>query len=135
LENEWSQYIENFQRLDMEKQKDFLSKQGVDSFHDMLAHIIGWWEESARIISGILDSPGFIWTDPEVDEFNRMLKKKFAAWSDEDMLKHFELVRLAFCRRMRSSIRISKAGLRPILSVTLMTTASLPSTEISFDRL
>jgi hypothetical protein len=24
-----------------------------------------------------------------------MLKKKFAAWSDEDMLKHFELVRLA----------------------------------------
>jgi hypothetical protein len=95
LENEWSQYVENFNRLDVEKQKEFLSIQGVDSFHDMLAHIIGWWEETARIISGILDSPGFTWTDPEADEFNVRLKEKFASWSEDDMLKHFEAVRQA----------------------------------------
>ena len=95
LEYEWAQYIENFRRLDAEKQKDFLSNQGVDSFHDMLAHIIGWWEEGARIIQGILDTPGFQWTDPDVDQFNLMLKRKFASWSEDNLLKHFEAVRLA----------------------------------------
>jgi hypothetical protein len=95
LENEWSQYVEDFKRLDGEKQKEFLSKQGVDSFHDMLAHIIGWWEEGARIIQGILDSPGFTWVDPEVDSFNVMLKGKFASWSEADLLQHFDSVRLA----------------------------------------
>ena len=95
LENEWSTYVDNFRRLDAEKQKEFLSKQGVDSFHDMLGHIIGWWEEAARIIQGILGSPGFTWTDPDVDEFNGMLKKKFSSWTEEDLLKHFESVRSA----------------------------------------
>jgi hypothetical protein len=95
LENEWSEYVERFRRLDAEKQRDFLSKQGVESLHDMLAHVIGWWEESARIITGILDTPGFQWTNPEADQFNLMLTAKFASWSEEDLLKHFEIVRLA----------------------------------------
>ncbi len=95
LENEWSAYPENFRRLDEEKQKEFLSKQGVESFHDMLAHIIGWWEEGARIIMGMLGSPGFTWTDPDVDQFNLMLTKKFASWSDSDLLQHFDVVRLS----------------------------------------
>jgi hypothetical protein len=95
LENEWSQYVGRFQQLDNEKQKEFLSKQGVESFHDMLAHIIGWWEEGARIITGILDTPGFQWTDSDVDAFNLMLTKKFSSWSEDDLLKHFEIVRLA----------------------------------------
>jgi hypothetical protein len=95
LEDEWSEYVERFQRLDPEKQAEFLSKQGVASFHDLLAHIIGWWEEGARIITGMLDTPGFQWTDPVVDEFNLMLTRKFASWSDDDLLKHFEIVRLA----------------------------------------
>jgi len=95
LENEWVEYVERFGRLDPEKQAEFLSKQGVVSFHDMLAHIIGWWEEVARIITGMLDTPGFQWTDPDVDQFNLMLIKKFASWSEDDLLKHFEIVRLA----------------------------------------
>src|SRR5215216_3226680 len=95
LENEWSEYVERFRKLDPEKQKEFLSKQGVGSFHDMLAHIIGWWEEGARIITGMLDTPGFQWTDPDVDSFNLQLTQKFASWSDDDLLKHFDIVRLA----------------------------------------
>jgi hypothetical protein len=95
LENEWPEYPVRFQRLDSEKQKEFLSKQGLESFHDLLAHIIGWWEEGARIIMGMLGSPGFTWTEPDVDQFNMMLKKKFASWSEDDLLKHFEVVRLS----------------------------------------
>jgi hypothetical protein len=95
LENEWATYIEDFNRLDEEKKKEFLSKQGFETFHDLVAHVIGWWEEGARIITGILDSPGFTWTDPETDKFNIELTKKFSSWSDEDLFKHYEVVRSA----------------------------------------
>ena len=95
LENEWRTYIEDFNRLDDEKKNEFLSKQGFESFHDLLAHIIGWWEEGSRVIRGILDSPGFTWESHDVDAFNTELTKKISEWSDENLFKHYEIVRLA----------------------------------------
>ncbi len=95
LENEWATYIADYQRLEAEKQTEFLAQQGFENFHDLLAHVIGWWEEGARIISGILDTPGFTWTDPSADEYNIELTKKYATWSDEDLFAHYETVRLA----------------------------------------
>ena len=95
LENQWDTYIEDFQRLEPEKQREFLSKQGFQTFHDLLAHIIGWWEEGARIISGILDHPSFTWQDHDVDSFNAQLTQKFAKWSEEDLFRHYESLRLA----------------------------------------
>jgi len=95
LENDWATYIEDFNRLEPEKQKEFLSKQGFENFHDLLAHIIGWWEEGARIITGILDSPAFTWQSYNVDAFNVELTQKFSAWSDDDLYRHYESVRLA----------------------------------------
>lgn len=95
LENEWAEYVENFSRLDAEKQAEFLTRQGCKSFHDMMAHIIGWWEETARIVSGITDSPSFTWTDPNTEAFNLALTEKYASWSDDDLFKHYEIVRLA----------------------------------------
>jgi hypothetical protein len=94
LQNEWSEYVEKFDRLDPAKQKEFLARQGVESFHDMLAHILGWWEEGARIIKGIVEMPGFTWTEHDVDRFNVVLKKKFEPWSSDDLLEYFEVVRL-----------------------------------------
>ena len=95
LENEWAEYVEGFNCLDDEKKNEFLSKQGFESFHDLLAHIIGWWEEGSRVIRGMLDSPGFIWESQDVDAFNAELTEKFSAWSDDDLFKHYESVRLA----------------------------------------
>lgn len=95
LENNWATYIQDYNCLEPENQKEFLSRQGFGSFHDLLAHIIGWWEEAARVINGILASPAFMWQDPEADAFNRELIQKFSAWSDEDLFKHYESVRLA----------------------------------------
>ena len=77
------------------KTKDFLSKQGFATFHDLLGHIIGWWEEGARVINGILDSPSFTWEDHDVDSFNLELTEKFSTWSDDDLFKHFESLRMA----------------------------------------
>lgn len=94
LENEWATYLEDFQRLDDEKRREFLSKQGFENLHDLVAHIVGWWEEGARVITGILDSPAFTWQPPDTDAFNRELIQKYAAWSDDDLFRHYEAVRL-----------------------------------------
>ncbi|HEU4745574.1 MAG TPA: ClbS/DfsB family four-helix bundle protein [Anaerolineales bacterium] len=95
LKHDWAPYIDDFHRLEPEKQKEFLSKQGFDTFHNLLAHIIGWWEEGARVINGILDSPSFTWEDHDVDSFNLELTEKFSTWSDDDLFKHFESLRMA----------------------------------------
>lgn len=95
LQNEWATYIEDFNRLDEGKRAEFLSKQGFSSFHALLAHVVGWWEEGLRIISGILDNPAFTWSSHDVDVFNADLIKKYASWSEADLTRHFETVRLA----------------------------------------
>ena len=94
LENEWATYIADFDRLAEEKKKEFLAKQGLGSFHDLVAHVIGWWEEGVRIIAGIMDSPSFTWESRDTDAFNVELTKKYSAWSDDDLFKHYEQVRL-----------------------------------------
>lgn len=95
LENEWATYIRDFDALSDEKKKEFVSKQGFASFHDLLAHVIGWWEEGVRIITGIVDRPSFTWQSHDADAFNLELTKKYSAWSDVDLFKHYDNVRLA----------------------------------------
>ena len=95
LQNEWKTYIEDFNGLEPKKQTEFLSKQGFENFHDLLAHIIGWWEEGARIIMGIVNNPGFTWESHDTDAFNRELTEKYSNWSEDDLFKHFDSVRLA----------------------------------------
>jgi hypothetical protein len=70
-------------------------QQGFASFHDLVAHIVGWWEEGARIILGIMDSPSFTWESHDIDTFNLELTEKFSTWTDEDLFKHHHSVRLA----------------------------------------
>ncbi|RIK28997.1 MAG: hypothetical protein DCC56_14130 [Anaerolineae bacterium] len=93
LKNEWAEYVEEFNNLGEEKQKEFLTKQGFESFHDLVAHVIGWWEEGAHIISGIVEKPGFTWESRDTDAFNLELTKKYATWSDDELFKHYERVR------------------------------------------
>jgi hypothetical protein len=95
LENEWATYVVDFDQLDEEGKKEFIGKQGFGNFHDLLAHIIGWWEEGARIVDGILNEPGFTWQDPPTDAFNLELTGKYSAWSNADLLSHYENTRMA----------------------------------------
>jgi hypothetical protein len=102
LQNEWSEYVEKFNKLDADKQTAFLAKQGVANFHDMIAHVVGWWEEGARIIKGIVETPGFKWTEHDVDRFNVVLQKKFETWSEEDLIEYFEILRLTLIEMVSS---------------------------------
>jgi hypothetical protein len=90
LENEWSAYVENYNKLDDEKKKEFLARQGVETFRDMLAHVIGWWDEGARIVSGILADPAFDWQDPDTDAFNAGLKMEYKNIPEAAALEEFE---------------------------------------------
>jgi hypothetical protein len=93
LENEWATYLEDYQRLDEEKKKEFLAQQGFASFHDLIAHVIGWWVEGARVINGILGSPAFQWESHDAEAYNAELTKKYGTWSDKDLYWHYENVR------------------------------------------
>ena len=95
LEEGWGEYIKQYNALSSESQAAFLQKEGFDTFHDLLAHIIGWGEEGLWIITGILDDPSFTWQERDVDTFNRELVEKFRSWRDEDLLLHYENVREA----------------------------------------
>lgn len=95
LEEGWGEYVKQFNALSPEAQTSFLQKEGFASFHDLLAHVIGWWEEGLWIITGILDDPSFTWRERDIDSFNRELVEKFRSWSYEDLLLHYENVRKA----------------------------------------
>jgi hypothetical protein len=95
LENEWGEYLPAFKNLEEESKKRFLAGQGFESFHALLAHILGWWEEGLRAVKGLLEQPGFTWTEPDTDPFNRELVEKYSAWSDEELFDHYDTVRLA----------------------------------------
>lgn len=102
LQNDWETYIEDFHRLDPEKKNEFLAKQGFVNFHDLLAHIVGWWEEGARIVRGIVNSPSFTWQEVETDSFNDQLIQKFSTWSEADLFHHYENLRLALIDLVQS---------------------------------
>ena len=95
LEGGWGVYVSQFNALSPEAQAAFLQKEGFETFHDLLAHIIGWWEEGLWVMTGILDDPSFTWQERDTDTFNLELIEKFRSWSDEDLLLHYENVREA----------------------------------------
>ncbi len=88
LENEWSEYIERFNKL--EDKEAFLKKQGFENFHDILAHVIGWWDEGERIITGILKDPNFTWQEHDADAYNAELIAKYKSVSEADLRSQFE---------------------------------------------
>lgn len=95
LEEGWGEYIKQFNALSPQAQAAFLEKEGFDSFHDLLGHIIGWWEEGLWIITGIIEDPSFTWEERDTDDFNRELVERFSLWSEEDLMLHYENVREA----------------------------------------
>lgn len=92
LENEWTQYIENFEKI--EDKDAFLKKQGVESFQELLGHVIGWWQEGERIVTGILKDPNFTWEDRDTDAFNAELIIKYKNIPEVEVKKQFESKRL-----------------------------------------
>ena len=52
---EWGSYVERFTRLPKAEQEKRLKTVGFESFRDMMAHILAWWEEGMTIIMAIAE--------------------------------------------------------------------------------
>src|SRR5687768_16407101 len=92
LEEEWSSYIQRFDAL--ENKEEFLKKQGFKKFEDILAHIVGWWDEGAKIIRGVMNDPNFVYEEPDTDKFNADLLVLYKITSASDIRRLFESRRL-----------------------------------------
>jgi hypothetical protein len=95
LRSEWKFFPARFHDLTPSKKSDFLQQQGFDSFHDLLAHILAWWEETIKIINSILDFEELPEKDYDIDAFNAAAIEHFKDWSEEDLLLHFSNIRKA----------------------------------------
>ncbi|MCC7117411.1 MAG: ClbS/DfsB family four-helix bundle protein [Anaerolineales bacterium] len=92
LENEWSTYAQRFDAL--ENKSEFLNAQGFAKFEDLLAHIVGWWNEALKIVKHALADPNYTYTEPNVDEFNATLVNAQQNASSAEVRKAFEAARL-----------------------------------------
>jgi len=95
LYKDWRNYPNRFQRLPAEEKAAFLHEQGFANFHDLLAHIVAWWEEAIRIIHSILDLNEIPSREYDIGAFNAAALKRFKNWKEDDLLIHYENIRQA----------------------------------------
>lgn len=100
LENEWSEYIERFEKVD--NKDEFLKKNGVGSLRELLGHVIAWWEVGAEIISNVIKEPGASYEEPDTDSFNAALIEKYSALSDESVRNEYEQKRRDMIQLVKS---------------------------------
>ena len=101
LEHEWGIYIAEFDAY--EKKEEFLKKQGVERFGDLLAHAVAWWDEGMKAVQGALQDPAFVYTGPaDTDVFNAEIVAKYRGTSEEELRALFEQKRLEIIELVRS---------------------------------
>jgi len=97
LEHEYPTLIEKFDAL--EDKNEYLKKQGFERFEDMLAHIIGWWDEGVKVIEGFKKDSNFVYDEPEVDAFNQKLVEQYR---NADVRNIFEQKRTTMIELVKS---------------------------------
>ena len=108
LRLEWKPFPAEFQALSSPKKSEYLRQQGFASFHDLLSHILAWWEEAIKIINSIMDMEELPRKEYDIDEFNSTAMEHFKEWTEEDLLIHFENIRKAL---MNMAVEFSPTGL------------------------
>lgn len=88
LEQEWGPYLARFDAL--EAQDAFLEKQGYKRLGDLLAHVVGWWEEGLKVIRAVTADPAYVYDEPDTDAFNAEIVAKYKDTSAADMRSLFE---------------------------------------------
>ena len=93
LEIEWATYIERFNRWPAEEGLKRVTAQGYKQFRDMLAHVLGWWEEAMPIILAIAEEREYARKKYDFDAFNAEAVAKYKDWNEAEFLVHFEQTR------------------------------------------
>ena len=100
LEYEYSTLIEKFDAL--EDKNEYLKKEGFECFEDILAHIIGWWDEGEKVIREIQKDSAFVYDEPEVDSFNQKLVEEYKNMNPADVRNTFEQKRIEMLNSVKS---------------------------------
>jgi hypothetical protein len=90
LQREWADYITRFDSLPEEKQRSFLEKQGFARFRDLIAHIIGWWEDGLEAIPQVVKDAAYQPPTKDTDAYNAQLIGKFSKLDEAEVWKNFE---------------------------------------------
>jgi hypothetical protein len=100
LEHEWSAYPAKFDAS--EKKEEFLRKQGVARFGDMLVHAFAWWDEGVNAVKGALKDPAFVYTGPaDTDAYNAEIVAKYQGTSEAELRTLFEQKRAEMIELVR----------------------------------
>ena len=100
LEHEWGTYIAKFDASN--KKDEFLKKQGVARFEDLLAHAFVWWDEGVAAVKGALKDPAFVYAGPaDTDAYNAEIVAKYQGTSEADLRTLFEQKRLDMIELVR----------------------------------
>ncbi len=94
IEKEWGVYVERFNRLPEDEKARRVAKQGYESFRDILAHILAWWEEAMPIILAIAENREYERKKYDFDSFNADAVTKYKSWDEKEFLNRVEQVRL-----------------------------------------
>ncbi len=101
LEHEWGNYIQAFDAS--EKKAEFLRKQSVARFEDLLVHNFVWWEQGVIAVNGALKDPSFTYAGPgDTDTFNAEIVAKYKETNEADLRALFEQKRLEMIEFVRS---------------------------------
>ena len=83
----------NTHEFQVEVQEKRVKTMGYESFRDMLAHILAWWEEGMPIILAIAEDRPFERKKYDFDVFNAEAVAKYKTWDEREFLAHFEKTR------------------------------------------
>ena len=89
LEEEWPDFIRQYNSFSEEEKGKYLVKQGYKSFSDLLSHIIAWWEEAIIHIKAIINNPEIKSPEYDVDNFNAEALRKNKGKEEKEIIKLF----------------------------------------------
>lgn len=100
LEHEWGVYLTEYDAL--ENKEEYFRKQGFERLGDVLAHVIGWWDEGVKVMQGVTANPAFAYNEPDTDAFNVEIVAKYKGMSDAELRDLFEKKRLELLDLVRT---------------------------------
>ena len=93
LEHEWKALPAKFDASD--KKEEYLKKEGLPRFGDVLAHAFVWWQEGVIAVQGALKDPSFVYDGPgDTDAYNAEIVAKYKQTSEAELRTLFEQKRL-----------------------------------------
>jgi len=93
LKKQWGTYVEDYNKLSVDEQQQYLARQGYVRLADLLAHVAAWWQRGMQLIMVYRHDASFQPPDVDVDAFNAEAVASVRFLSEAEVISHFEAVR------------------------------------------